>query len=557
MPLPAWDVVFAGTAWMPAFSGIPCPLNGLEKEQRGSVRRYLMANEDKIQTLIDKTAEAELGGGQDRIDMQHKKGKWTARERVHQLLDQDSFEEIDKFVLHQSTDFGMEKKRFLGDGVVTGHGRINGRPVYLFAQDFTILGGSLSLAVSQKICKVMDLARKNGAPLIGLNDSGGARIQEGVSSLAGYGDIFMRNVLGSGVVPQISAIMGPCAGGAVYSPALTDFIFMVEKTSYMFITGPQVIKTVTHEEVTPEKLGGALTHNATSGVAHFSGKDDPTVLAMIRELLSFLPQNYRENPPCVEPTDDPGRTDKGLREVVPESTRQPYNIRMIVDSVIDNHHFFEVQARHAQNIIIGFARLNGHPVGIVANQPSFLAGCLDINASIKGARFVRFCDCFNIPLITFCDVPGFLPGTAQEYGGIIKHGAKLIYAYCEAVVPKITVITRKAYGGAYIVMSSKHLWGDINYTYPTAEIAVMGPEGAVNVVFKREISAAEDPANKEAEMIEAYRSVFASPYRAAERGYIDEIILPEQTRPKLIRALESLKHKQERMPMKKHDNLPL
>jgi propionyl-CoA carboxylase beta chain len=516
-----------------------------------------MANEDKIQALIEKSAEAELGGGQDRIDAQHKKGKWTARERIHQLLDQDTFEEIDKFVLHQSTDFGMEKKRFPGDGVVTGYGRVNGRPVCVFAQDFTILGGSLSLAVSEKICKVMDLARKNGAPLIGLNDSGGARIQEGVSSLAGYGNIFMRNVLSSGVIPQISAIMGPCAGGAVYSPALTDFIFMVEQTSYMFITGPQVIKAVTHEDVTFEKLGGALTHNATSGVAHFSGRDDQDVLTMIRELLSFLPQNYRESPPYVEPTDDPNRTDIELREVIPESPRQPYDVHRIIGSVVDNHQFFEVQARYAPNIIIGFARLNGHVVGVVANQPSMLAGCLDINASIKGARFVRFCDCFNIPLITLCDVPGFLPGTAQEYGGIIKHGAKLIYAYCEAVVPKITVVTRKAYGGAYIVMSSKHLWGDINYAYPTAEIAVMGPDGAVNIVFKKEIGAAEDPEKKEAEMIEEYRNTFASPYRAAERGYIDEIILPEQTRPKLIRALESLRNKQDRMPAKKHDNLPL
>jgi len=516
-----------------------------------------MANEDKIQTLVEKSAEAELGGGQDRIEVQHKKGKWTARERIHELLDQDTFEEIDKFVLHQSTDFGMEKKRFPGDGVVTGYGRINGRPVCVFAQDFTILGGSLSLAVSDKICKVMDLARKNRAPLIGLNDSGGARIQEGVSSLAGYGNIFMRNVLSSGVIPQISTIMGPCAGGAVYSPALTDFIFMVEKTSYMFITGPQVIKSVTHEEVTPEKLGGALTHNATSGVAHFSGKDDKEVLAMIRELLGFLPQNYCERPPYVEPTDDPNRTDMGLREVVPESPRQPYDMHRIIDSVVDDHQFFEVHAKYALNIIIGFARLNGHVVGVVANQPSFLAGCLDISASIKGARFVRFCDCFNIPLITFCDVPGFLPGTAQEYGGIIKHGAKLIYAYCEAVVPKITVITRKAYGGAYIVMSSKHLWGDVNYAYPTAEVAVMGPDGAVNIVFKKEIGAAEDPAKKEAEMIEEYRNTFASPYRAAERGYIDEIIIPEQTRPKLIRAFEFLKNNQERMPKKKHDNLPL
>jgi len=516
-----------------------------------------MGNEDKIQALIEKTAAAELGGGQDRIDAQHKKGKLTARERVHHLLDENTFEEIDKFVLHQSTDFGMDKKKSPGDGVVTGYGRIHGRTVYVFAQDFTILGGSLSLAVSDKICKVMDLARKNGAPLIGLNDSGGARIQEGVSSLAGYGNIFMRNVLSSGVIPQISVIMGPCAGGAVYSPALTDFIFMVENTSYMFITGPQVIKTVTHEEVTAEKLGGALTHNATSGVAHFSGRDDQEVLSMIRELLTFLPQNYREKPPCVEPTDDPNRIEMALRDVIPDSPRQPYDMRSIIHAVVDNHHFFEVHAKYAANIIVGFARLNGSPVGVVANQPSFLAGCLDIDASIKGARFVRLCDCFNIPLITFCDVPGFLPGTAQEYGGIIKHGAKLIYAYCEAVVPKITVITRKAYGGAYIVMSSKHLWGDINYAYPTAEIAVMGPEGAVNIVFKKEIAAAEDPEKKEAEMIQEYRSTFASPYRAAERGYIDEIILPEQTRPKLIRALESLKNKRDSMPKKKHDNLPI
>jgi len=460
-----------------------------------------MAKEDKIQELIEKTAAAELGGGQERIDVQHGKGKWTARERIHQLLDENTFEEIDKFVLHQSTDFDMDKKKFPGDGVVTGYGRINGRPVYVFAQDFTVLGGSLSLAVSDKICKVMDLARKNGAPLIGINDSGGARIQEGVNSLAGYGNIFMRNVLSSGVIPQISVIMGPCAGGAVYSPALTDFIFMVEKTSYMFITGPQVIKTVTHEDVTAEKLGGALTHNATSGVAHFAGADDQEVLSMIRELLTFLPQNYHEKPPWAEPTDDPNRVDMGIRDLIPESPRQPYDMHTIIHSVVDNHYFFEVHAKYAPNIIVGFARLNGYPVGIVANQPSYLAGCLDIEASLKGARFVRFCDCFNIPLITFCDVPGFLPGTAQEYGGIIKHGAKLIYAYCEAVVPKITVVTRKAYGGAYIVMSSKHLWGDINYAYPSAEIAVMGPEGAVNIVFKKEIKAADDPEKKKAPVL--------------------------------------------------------
>ncbi len=516
-----------------------------------------MGMEDKIQALIEKDAEAKLGGGQNRIDTQHQKGKLIARERIQGLLDKDSFEEMDRFVLHQATDFGMDKKRFSGDGVVTGYGRINGRLVYLFAQDFTILGGSLSYAVSEKICKVMDLARKNGAPLIGMNDSGGARIQEGVSSLAGYGNIFMRNVLSSGLIPQISAIMGPCAGGAVYSPALTDFVFMVENTSYMFITGPQVIKAVTHEEVTPEKLGGALTHSATSGVAHFSGKGDQEVIAMIRELLSFLPQNCREKPPEIVPTDDPNRIDMGLRDVIPDNPRHPYDMHQVINSTVDNHYFLEVQARYAPNIIIGFARLNGMTVGVVGNQPLFFAGCLDINASIKGARFVRFCDCFNIPLITFCDVPGFLPGTAQEFGGIIKHGAKLIYAYCEAVVPKITVITRKAYGGAYIVMSSKHLWGDINFAYPSAEIAVMGPEGAVNIVFKKEISAANDSAKKEAEMIEEYRRVFASPYRAAERGFIDEIILPEQTRPKLIRALESLKNKKDRMPHKKHDNLPL
>jgi propionyl-CoA carboxylase beta chain len=516
-----------------------------------------MPNEEKFEALIEKSTEAELGGGQDRIDTQHKKGKWTARERLYALLDEDSFEEIDKFVLHQSSDFGLDKKKFPGDGVVTGYGQIHGRPVYVYAQDFTILGGSLSLTVSNKICKIMDLARKNGAPLIGLNDSGGARIQEGVSSLAGYGNIFIRNVTASGVIPQITAILGPCAGGAVYSPALTDFIFMAENTSYMFITGPQVIKTVTHEEVTPERLGGAMTHNATSGVAHFAGKNDQEVLDMIRELLTFLPQNFQEKPPVLEPTDDPYRIDTALRDVIPDTPKQPYDMKQIIHSVVDNQYFFEVQARYAQNIIVGFARLNGMPVGIVANQPAFYAGCLDINASLKGARFVRFCDCFNIPLITFCDVPGFLPGTAQEYGGIIKHGAKLIYAYCEAVVPKITVITRKAYGGAYIVMSSKHLWGDINFAYPSAEIAVMGPEGAVNVVFRKEIKAAEDPAQKEQEMIEEYRRRFASPYRAAEMGFIDDIILPEHTRPKLIRALESLKTKRDSMPKKKHDNLPL
>ena len=516
-----------------------------------------MSTEEKIQALVEKSAEAELGGGEKRIEIQHNKGKWTARERINYLLDKGTFEEFGKFVLHHSTDFGMDKKRFPGDGVVTGYGTIGERPVYIFAQDFTVTGGSLGHAVSEKICKIMDMARKTGAPLIGLNDSGGARIQEGVSSLAGYGDIFMQNVLSSGIIPQISAIMGPCAGGAVYSPALTDFIFMVKNTSYMFITGPQVIKAITHEEVTPEKLGGALTHNATSGVAHFSGKDDAHVLDMIRELLSFLPQNYKEPPPLIEPTDDPYRIDMELRGVIPGNPKAPYDMRTIITSVADHNHFFEVHAQYAPNIIVGFARLHGMPVGIVANQPSAYAGCLDINASLKGARFVRFCDCFNIPLITFCDVPGFLPGTSQEYGGIIKHGAKLIYAYCEATVPKITVITRKAYGGAYIVMSSKHLCGDINYAYPTAEIAVMGPEGAVNIVFKKDIKESDDPKTKEQELIEEYRNTFASPYRAAERGYVDEIITPEQTRPKLIRALELLRTKKKEMPSKKHDNLPL
>jgi len=516
-----------------------------------------MANEAKFKELEEKNAQAELGGGPKRIETQHSKGKLTARERIDILLDKGTFVEMDKFVMHDSTEFGLDKQRFFGDGVVTGYGKIDGRLVYVFAQDFTVMGGSLSFTHSQKICKVMDMAFKTGAPLIGLNDSGGARIQEGVSSLAGYGNIFMRNVLCSGVIPQITAIMGPSAGGAVYSPALTDYIFMVDKTSYMFITGPQVIKAVTHEDVTQEKLGGALTHNQTSGVAHFMGKNDEEVLKMIRELLSFLPSNYREKPPVKGTTEDPERTDESLLDIVPESPRHPYDMYKIIRSVVDDNHFFEVHAKYAPNIIVGFARLNGMPVGIVANQPKYFAGCLDVNASIKGARFVRFCDCFNIPLITFCDVPGFLPGTAQEFGGIIKHGAKLIYAYCEAVVPKITVITRKAYGGAYIVMSSKHLWGDINFAYPTAEIAVMGPEGAVNIVFRKEISAAENPEQREQELIEEYRRAFANPYRAAEKGFIDEVILPSQTRPKLIRALESLKTKRVSMPDKKHDNLPI
>ncbi|NIS70066.1 MAG: methylmalonyl-CoA carboxyltransferase [Proteobacteria bacterium] len=515
-----------------------------------------MAN-DRIKSLREKRAAAELGGGQERIEAQHKKGKLTARERIDRLLDKNTFEEFDKFVLHESSEFGLDKNRFPGDGVVAGYGKIDDRLVYVYAQDFTVIGGSLSLTQANKICKVMDMARKNGVPLIALNDSGGARIQEGVASLAGYGNIFMRNVLCSGVIPQITAIMGPTAGGAVYSPALTDFIFMVEKTSYMFITGPEVVGAVIHEDVTPDELGGPLPHNTKSGVAHFSGKDDGEVLGMIRELLSFFPSNYRDKPPKKEARDDPERIDPTLNAIVPENPAKPYDIKDIIQSVLDDHHFFEVQAKHARNIVVGFGRLNGMPVGVVANQPNWLAGSLDILASIKGARFVRFCDCFNIPLITFCDVPGFFPGTQQEHGGIIKHGAKLIFAYCEAVVPKITVITRKAYGGAYIVMSSKHLWGDINYAYPTGEIAVMGAEGAARIIFRKEIREADDPEKKEEEMIEAYRRAFLNPYRTAERGYIDEIIVPEETRPKLIKALESLENKTERMPPKKHANMPL
>jgi len=513
--------------------------------------------DEKIKALREKSRAAELGGGESRIETQHKKGKLTARERIDLLVDKATFEEFDKFVLHESTEFGLDKNRFPGDGVVTGYGKIDGRQVYVYAQDFTVLGGSLSLTQADKICKMMDMARKNGAPLIALCDSGGARIQEGVDSLAGYGNIFMRNVLCSGVIPQITAIMGPTAGGAVYSPALTDYTLMVEKTSYMFITGPEVVRAVIHEDVSPEELGGALAHNTKSGVAHFSGKNDKEVLRMVRELLGFFPSNNREKPPITESTDDPERVDPALNTIVPENPSKPYDIREIIGSVVDDHRFLEVQAKHARNIVVGFARLNGMPVGIVANQPNWLAGALDTLASVKGARFVRFCDCFNIPLITFCDVPGFFPGTQQEHAGIIKHGAKLIFAYCEAVVPKITVITRKAYGGAYVVMSSKHLWSDINYAYPTGEIAVMGAEGAARIVFRKEVREAEDPAKKETEMIETYRQAFLNPYRTAQKGYIDEIIIPEETRPKLIRALQSLKNKTDSMPPKKHANMPL
>ncbi len=516
-----------------------------------------MINEEKYQQLIRKDEEAELGGGVARIEAQHERGKLTARERVNLLLDKGSFEELDKFVVHRCSDFGMEKQKILGDGVVTGWGKINGRLTYVFSQDFTVFGGSLSGPFGEKVCKVMDLAVKNRAPIIGLNDSGGARIQEGVVSLGSYGEIFRRNVLASGVVPQISVIMGPCAGGAVYSPAITDFIFMVDKTSHMFITGPQVIKAVTSEEVSQENLGGAAKHNSTSGVAHFKASKDEEALKMVRELLTYLPQSYLEKPPAVACDDDPDRVDMSLRSVIPDSPKAPYDMLEIIKRVVDHGNFFEVHKYFARNMVVGFARMNGQTVGIVANQPRFLAGCLDINASVKCSRFVRFCDCFNIPLLTFVDVPGFLPGVNQEYGGIIKHGSKIIYAYCEATVPKVTVITRKAYGGAYDVMSSKHHGGDINFAYPTAEIAVMGPEGAVNIVFKKEIDKAEDKDSMKERLIDDYRKTFASPYKAAELGYIDQVILPEFTRPKIIKALESLKNKQEERPPRRHGNIPL
>jgi propionyl-CoA carboxylase beta chain len=516
-----------------------------------------MSLPESFEELRRRQARAELGGGEERVRRQHKAGKKVARERIELLLDKGSFAEVDKFVVHQSHDFGMEEQKILGDGVVTGSGRIHGRPVFVFAQDFTIFGGSLSEAYARKICKIMDLALKTGVPLVGLNDSGGARIQEGVVSLAGYADIFLRNTLASGVVPQVSAVMGPCAGGAVYSPAITDFVFMVKNSSYMFVTGPDVIKAVTHEEVSAEELGGAGTHAATSGVAHFAAESEEECLALIRELLTFLPQNNLEDPPVRTTLDPVDRVDESLQTIVPEQPNKPYDIKEIIQTVLDDHYFFEVHADYAQNIVVGFGRLGGRPVGIVANQPAHLAGCLDINASLKGARFVRFCDCFNIPLVTFEDVPGFLPGTAQEYGGIIKHGAKLLYAYCEATVPKITVITRKAYGGAYCVMSSKHIRGDANFAYPTAEIAVMGPDGAVNILYRRELEQAADPAAFKEEKTREYREKFATPYVAAERGYIDEVIEPKYTRARLIAVLDLLHTKRDSNPPKKHGNIPL
>jgi len=516
-----------------------------------------MPIEEKIKHLEELNRQAEQGGGHERVERQHKLGKLTARERVEFLLDEGSFVETDKFKVHRCSDFGMEEQKILGDGVVTGYGTVDGRLVYIFSQDFTVFGGSLSGAFAEKVVKVMNLAMKTGAPVIGLNDSGGARIQEGVVSLAGYSDIFLRNVMASGVVPQISAIMGPCAGGAVYSPAMTDFIVMVKDTSYMFITGPDVIKTVTHEEVTKEDLGGSLAHNTKSGVAHFGAKDEKEALLMIRTLLSFIPQNNLEDAPIAPTNDDPNRRDPKLRVLVPDSPNKPYDMKELIHSVVDDHFFFEVQEHYAKNIIVGFARMNGRSVGIVANQPAVLAGCLDIESSLKAARFVRFCDAFNIPILTFVDVPGFLPGTAQEFGGIIKHGAKLLYAYCEATVPKITVITRKAYGGAYVVMSSKHIRGDVNFAFPTAEVAVMGPEGAVNIIFRDEIARAECAETERDRLSSDYREKFANPYKAAELGYVDEVIRPEDTRPKIIRSLEMLKNKRDANPAKKHGNIPL
>lgn len=513
--------------------------------------------EEKIKQLRARREKAKLGGGKKRIEAQHKKGKLTARERIELLLDPESFNELDQFVVHQCTEFGMAERKIAGDGVVTGYGTIDGRLVYVFSQDFTVFGGALGEMFAEKVCKIMDLALKTGAPVIGLNDSGGARIQEGVASLAGYGDIFFRNVIASGVIPQISAIMGPCAGGAVYSPALTDFIVMVDKTSHMFITGPQVIKTVVGQEVSFEELGGALAHSQTSGVTHFIAKDEEHCIQIIKQLLSYLPSNYLEDPPLVETGDDPNRTDEGLAGIIPDDPDKPYDVKEIIYPVVDNGEFFEVQPLWAPNIVIGFARLNGRTVGIVANQPSFYAGALDINSSVKGGRFVRFCDAFNIPVITFVDVPGFLPGIEQEHGGIIRHGSKLLYAYCEATVPKITLIVRKAYGGAYDVMGSKHSGGDINYAWPTAEMAVMGPQGAINIIFRKEIAEATDSEQKRMELVSEYRRKFADPYVAAQKGYIDEVIEPAETRPKLISALEMLATKREARPPKKHANIPL
>jgi len=516
-----------------------------------------MSHEAKLAELQRRGKLAREGGGVDRVERQHAAGKLTARERVELLLDEGSFQELDQLVVHRCHDFGMEQKQIYGDGVVTGHGKVDGRLVYLFAQDFTVFGGSLSETYAAKICKIMDLALKTGAPLIGLNDSGGARIQEGVVSLAGYADIFLRNTLASGVIPQISAIMGPCAGGAVYSPAITDFVFMVHHTSYMFITGPDVIKTVTHEEVTKSELGGATTHSTVSGVAHFASNSEEECLTGIRELLSFLPSNNLDDPPVKENADSSNRPDPTLNSLVPVDPNQPYDIKELIRAVVDDQYFFEVHEHFARNIVVGFARLRGQPVGIVANQPAFLAGTLDIDSAVKGARFVRFCDAFNLPLIVFEDVPGFLPGVSQEHGGIIRHGAKLLYAFAEATVPKITLITRKAYGGAYCVMASKQIRADLNFAFPTAEIAVMGPEGAVEILYRKELGESSDPEKFKKEKVDEFRGKFANPYIAAERGYVDEVIEPQHTRSKLIRALELTAQKRDSNPPKKHGNIPL
>jgi propionyl-CoA carboxylase beta chain len=516
-----------------------------------------MTDNPKIQRLREIKAQSRLGGGKERIEAQHKKGRLTARERLDLLLDKGSFREIDAFVQHRTNNFGMDKNKILSDSVVTGWGTIDGRLVYVFSQDFTVFGGSLGEVHAEKIVKIMEMALKNGAPVIGLNDSGGARIQEGVVSLGGYADIFLRNTLASGVIPQISAIMGPCAGGAVYSPALTDFIFMVRGSSYMFVTGPEVVKSVTHEEVSFEDLGGASVHSEVSGVCHVAADSEADTLYLIRKLFGYLPSNNMEDSPVIVGGDDPLRMEEGLDTIIPDDPGKPYNIKDVIRMVVDDGQFFEIHEAYAANIVVGFARLGGHSVGIVANQPAVLAGVLDINASDKAGRFVRFCDSFNIPLLTFEDVPGFLPGTGQEHGGIIRHGAKLLYAFCEATVPKLTVITRKAYGGAYDVMSSKHIRGDVNLAWPSAEIAVMGPEGAVNIIFRKELEKAKDKAKRREELVEEYREKFANPYVAAERGYIDDVIEPRETRPRLINALEMLSNKRDSNPAKKHGNIPL
>jgi len=516
-----------------------------------------MSIDDKLNHLEEMRALARLGGGTKRIESQHKKGKLTARERVELLVDPNSFEEFDMFVTHRSSDFGLAEQKILGDGVITGCGKINGRLVYIFSQDFTVFGGSLSGAHAEKICKIMDMAMKTGAPVIGLNDSGGARIQEGVVSLGGYADIFLRNTLASGVVPQISVVLGPCAGGAVYSPAITDFTLMTKGTSYMFVTGPNVVKTVTHEEVTSEELGGAITHASKSGVAHFACENEADVITKLKRLMEYIPQNNCEDPPRAECTDPLDREDAAINRIVPDNPNQPYDIKDVINHVVDDGSFFEVHEQFAQNIVVGFAHLGGRSIGIIANQPAVLAGVLDINSSRKGARFIRFCDCFNIPILTFEDVPGFLPGTDQEHNGIIVNGAKLLYAYCEATVPKVTVITRKAYGGAYDVMNSKHVRGDINYAWPTAEIAVMGPKGAVEIIFKKQIADSEDPDAETQKQTDLYREKFANPYIAAACGYVDDVIEPKATRPRLIRAFEMLETKKDSNPPKKHGNIPL